>query len=227
MLNKLIITQGQVAELRALVVNGNAGGATGVSDYQQTSQNVPVSCGLQVAAAASVNPSSVAPSLNNLRTSDALVSQVEKLVNSLDVTQGQSNNKARVDSTWGRQHSLGPHPVAPGLCTGSQGHEGSLIRGSQCLTAGSRLSFYRSNAGMDTLSAMITHMKALFAEASFSGWGPGKFAHGWVSTDLEDGMYGWLDSYRLSESRHHGIQLRQSELNQEQVSARCEPSLPA
>jgi hypothetical protein len=59
--SRLDVTQGQV--LRALVVNGNTGGATGVGDSHQTSQHVKVSCSLQ------------------------------KLVNSLDVTQGQSNNR--------------------------------------------------------------------------------------------------------------------------------------
>jgi hypothetical protein len=112
--SRLDVTQGQVAELCALVVNGNTGGATGVSDSQQTSQNLPVSCGLH--SAANVNPSSVPPFLNQLRASDALVSQAEKLVNSLDVTEGQSNNsqssfEARVDSTWWRQRSPGPHPT--------------------------------------------------------------------------------------------------------------------
>jgi hypothetical protein len=69
-------------------------------------------------------------------------------------------------------------------------------------------------------------MQALFTEASFSGWDPAKFAHGCVLTELEDSMYGWLDSERVAESRRRGIQLRQTELNQEQASARRDPSPP-
>jgi hypothetical protein len=79
---------------------------------------------------------------------------------------------------------------------------------------------------VETLRAMITHMQALFTEASFAGWDPAKFAYGCVLTDLEDGMYGWLDSERVAESRRRGIQLRQTELNQEQTSARRDPSPP-
>jgi hypothetical protein len=64
---------------------------------------------------------------------------------------------------------------------------------------------------VETLRAMITHMQALFTEASFAG---------------SDGMYGWLDSERVAESHRHGIQLRQTELNQDQTSARRDLSPP-
>jgi hypothetical protein len=88
---------------------------------------------------------------------------------------------------------------------------------------GSRLSLYSPNAGHCHTEGEVV----LFMEVSFSGWDPAKFAHGCILTDIEDGMYGWLDRYRLSESRRHGIQFTQTELNQEQASARHDPSPPS
>jgi hypothetical protein len=127
--SRMNVTQGQVAELRSLVVNGKPDGAPCVSDSQQTTHSIPVSCGLQAAAAASVSSASVPPSLNQLRTSEALVSQAEKKVNSMDVTQDQSNSKVLNEGGLVMVETTpsGSHPVAPGLCTGSRGHKSSSL----------------------------------------------------------------------------------------------------
>jgi hypothetical protein len=46
---------------------------------------------------------------------------------------------------------------------------------------------------IDVIRAMLSHMHALFTEASFSEWEPSKCAHGCVLADIEDAKYGWLD----------------------------------
>jgi hypothetical protein len=79
----------------------------------------------------------------------------------------------------------------------------------------------------DVIRSMISHMQSLFTEASFSGWDSAKFAHGCVLTDLEDGIYSWSDGERLAEVRRRGVQLRQTELVQEQAARRRESPSPS
>jgi hypothetical protein len=199
--SRLDVTQGQVAELRLLVVNGKPDGAPGVSDSQQTNHSIPVSCGVQAAAAASIGSSSVPPSLNQMRSSDALVSQEEKLVNSMDVTQGQSNSKV-LKRGWTRHGGdNAPRVPTPWPQDFVLGHGAMRALSYEDLSVYQWVQGYLSIAqmqGIETLRAMVAHMQALFTEASFAGWDPAKFAHGCVLTDLEDGMYGWLD--RVSSS---------------------------
>jgi hypothetical protein len=76
----------------------------------------------------------------------------------------------------------------------------------------------------EVIRSMIAHMQSLFTEASFSSWDPAKFAHGCMLTDLEDGIYSWSDGERLAEVRRRVVQLRRTELVQEQVPARIFPS---
>jgi hypothetical protein len=76
----------------------------------------------------------------------------------------------------------------------------------------------------EVIRSMISHMQSLFTEASFSGWDPAKFAHGCVLTDLENGIYSWSDGERLAEARRRGVQLRQTELVQEQAARRGDSS---
>jgi hypothetical protein len=78
----------------------------------------------------------------------------------------------------------------------------------------------------EVIRSMISHMQPLFTEASFSGRDPAKFAHGCVLTDLEDGIYSWSDGERLAEARIRGVQLRQTELVQEQAASQYDSSPP-
>jgi hypothetical protein len=79
----------------------------------------------------------------------------------------------------------------------------------------------------EVIRSMISHMQSLFTEASFCSWDPAKFAHGCVLTDLEDGFYSCSDGERLAEVRRCGVQLRQTELVQEQPAHRPESSPPS
>jgi hypothetical protein len=79
----------------------------------------------------------------------------------------------------------------------------------------------------DVIHSMISHMQSLFTEASFSGWDPVKFAHGCVLTDLEDGIYSCSDSEWLVEVLRRGVQLKQTELVQEQAARQRESPSPS
>jgi hypothetical protein len=53
---------------------------------------------------------------------------------------------------------------------------------------------------------MISHLKLLFNDSLYYGWDRAKNSHGVVLTDMEDGLYSWIDKDRVAETRRLNAQ---------------------
>jgi hypothetical protein len=53
---------------------------------------------------------------------------------------------------------------------------------------------------------MISHLKLLFHDSLYYGWERAKNSHSVVLTDMEDGLYTWMDREKVAETRRLNAQ---------------------
>jgi hypothetical protein len=131
----------------------------------------------------SIDPT-ISCKLAQLRSSQPIITQAEKLVYSLYTNTGQCIGG------WGNNAPLVPDPRPQDFILRHRAMRTLFYEDlgiNQCVQGFLVIVLMLENS--DVIRSMTAHMQSLFTEASFLSWDPAKFTHCCMVTYLEDGIY--------------------------------------